>query len=47
MKYNGFYFWMFKSPMKKALTEKYGKAYATEIMKKSKKIYRELVDQAG
>ena len=42
MKYNGFYFWMFKSPMKKALTEKYGKAYATEIMKKSKKVYREL-----
>lgn len=25
MKYNGFYFWMFKSPMKKVLAEKYGK----------------------
>ena len=37
MKYNGFYFRMFKSPMKKVLTEKYGKAYASEIMKKSKR----------
>lgn len=46
MKYNGFYFRMFKSPMKKVLTEKYGKAYASEIMKKSKKVYRELVDGA-
>lgn len=25
MKYNGFYFWMFKSPMKKVLAEKYGR----------------------
>ena len=25
MKYNGFYFWMFRSPMKKVLAEKYGK----------------------
>lgn len=32
MKYNGFYFWIFKSPMKKVLTEKYGKPYAVEIM---------------
>lgn len=43
MKYNGFYFWMFKSPMKAVLTEKYGNAYAGETMKKSKKVYRELV----
>ena len=35
MKYNGFYFWMFKSPMKKVLAEKYDKKYAAEIMKKS------------
>lgn len=28
---------MFKGPMKKVLTEKYGKEYASEIMKKSKK----------
>ena len=45
MKYNGFYFWMFKSPMKKVLAEKYGKAYASQIMKKSKKLYRELVEK--
>ncbi len=37
MKYNGFYFWMFKSPMKKVLAEKYGKAYASEIIKKAKR----------
>ena len=46
MKYNGFYFWMFKSPMKKVLTEKYGKEYAADIMKKSQKVYRELVEKA-
>lgn len=46
MKYNGFYFWMFKRPMKKVLTEKYSKAYAAEIMKKSKAVYRQLVEQA-
>lgn len=46
MKYNGFYFWMFKSPMKKVLTEIYGREYATDIMKKSKKVYRELVEKA-
>ena len=32
MKYNGFYFWMFKSPMKKILAEKYGREYAAGIM---------------
>ena len=47
MKYNGFYFWMFKSPMKAVLTEKYGNAYAGETMKKSKKVYRELVGRAA
>ena len=46
MKYNGFYFWMFKSPMKKVLAEKYGREYAADIMKKSKKVYRELVEKA-
>ncbi len=40
VKYNGFYFWMFKGPMKKVLTGKYGREYAGEIMKKSKKVYR-------
>ena len=46
MKYNGFYFWMFKGSMKKVIAEKYGKAYASEIMKKSRKVYKELVTQA-
>lgn len=46
MKYNGFYFWIFKSPMKKVLTEKYSREYATNIMKKSKRVYRELVEKA-
>ena len=46
MKYNGFYFWMFKGPMKKVLAKKYGKAYVLEVMKKSKQVYRELVEQA-
>ncbi len=46
MKYNGFYFWMFKWEMKKVLAEKYGREYAEDIMKKSKKVYRELVEKA-
>ena len=29
---------MFKAPMKQVLTEKYGKQYAVEIMKKSHKV---------
>ena len=44
MKYKSFYFLLFKGPMKKVLIEKYNKAYASEIIKKSKKIYRELVE---
>ena len=44
MKYNGFYFWLFKRPMKKVLIEKYDKTYASEIIRKSKKVYRELVE---
>ena len=43
MKYKGFYFLLFKGPMKKVLIEKYNKAYASEIIKNSKKVYRELV----
>lgn len=46
MKYNGFYFWLFSRPMKKYITEKYGKIYADEIMKKSKPIYRKIVLEA-
>lgn len=46
MKYNGFYFWMFRSSMKKVIAKKYNKQYAKEIMKKSKNVYRELVVKA-
>ena len=44
MRYNGFYFWLFKRPMKKVLIEKYGKEYASDIIRKSKSIYRDLVE---
>ena len=37
---------MFQGSLKKVLAEKYGKAYAARIMKKSKKVYRELVEKA-
>ena len=45
MKYNGFYFWLFKRPMKKVLIEKYGKVYASDIIRKSKGVYRDLVEK--
>ena len=41
MKYNGFYFWMFKGSMKQVLAEKYSRAYAADIMKKSRAVYRQ------
>lgn len=46
MKYNGFYYFMFKGSMKKVIAEKSGSEYAAGIMKKSKTVYRELVDKA-
>lgn len=46
MKYNGFYFGMFQRPMKKVLSEQYGKPYAAQIMKQSKKVYRDLAAKA-
>ncbi|MCA2095463.1 L-2-amino-thiazoline-4-carboxylic acid hydrolase [Anaerococcus degeneri] len=46
MKYKGFCFYLFRGPMKKVLIEKYDKAYASEIIKKSKKIYRKLIEEA-
>lgn len=36
MKYNGFYFYLFKHPMKKVLREKYGREYAKKIIKKAR-----------
>ena len=44
MKYNGLYFWMFQGSMKKVLTETYDRRYAEEIMRKSKKVYRDLIE---
>ena len=44
MKYKGFYFLLFKGPMKKVLIEKYGKVYASDIIRKSKGVYRDLVE---
>ena len=46
MKYNGFYFWLFSSSMRKVLEEKYDRTYAKEIMNKSKEVYRRLVAEA-
>ena len=46
MKYNSFYFLLFKGQMKKVLIEKYDKVYASEIIRKSKKIYRKLIEEA-
>ena len=46
MKYRSFYFYLFRGPMKKVLIEKYDKAYASEIIRKSKKVYRKLIEEA-
>lgn len=46
MKYNSFYFRLFSRPMKKVLTETYDRQYAREIMKKSRPLYRRLVEEA-
>lgn len=46
MKYNGFYYGLFSSSMKKVITENYGKDYADKIMKKSKRVYKKLVLEA-
>lgn len=46
MKYSGFYFWLFSGQMKKVLTERHGKAYAGDVMKRSKPLYRRLVQEA-
>lgn len=46
MKYNGFYYWICRSSVKKVLEERYDKQYAADIIKMSGKIYRQLVEQA-
>lgn len=46
MKYNGFYYWLFAPTMKKVLTESYGAQYAAVVMRRSKPLYRSLVQNA-
>lgn len=46
MKYNGFYFRLFKGTIKKVAEENYGKVYAELLMKRSARVYRELVEKA-
>ena len=46
MKYNGFFYWLFSSPMKRVIAEKHGRAFADEVMKKGKPIYRKLIEEA-
>lgn len=46
MKYNGFYYALFAGQMKKVLTEKYGAAYAKQIVHRSRSVYRSIVRDA-
>lgn len=46
MKYNGFYFALFRGTMKKVLTEHYGKAFARDTMKRAHTLYKTLVTGA-
>lgn len=45
MKYNGFFMWFFGGTMRKVIAKHYGKEYANEMMKKSKKVYKEIISQ--
>lgn len=46
MKYNGFFYMMFRGTMKKTIAEKYSSPYAALIMQKSKHIYKKIVEEA-
>ena len=46
MKYNGFFFWICQSSIKQVLREAYGKAYASELLRKSRAVYRQLIENA-
>ncbi|MDO4333083.1 MAG: L-2-amino-thiazoline-4-carboxylic acid hydrolase [Eubacteriales bacterium] len=46
MKYNEFYFILFRSTMKKVLSEHYGKEYARDTMKSARGLYKKLVTEA-
>lgn len=43
MKYNGFYFALFRGTMKKVLAEHYGKEFARDTMKNAHSLYKRLV----
>ena len=42
MKYNSFYFQLFRGTMKKVLTERYGQDFARDTMKKACNLYKNL-----
>lgn len=46
MKYNGFYFALFRGTMKKVLTEYCGQNFARDTMKKAYNLYKKLVLEA-
>lgn len=46
MEYNGFYFMMFRGTMKKVIAERYGKAFASETMRKALPVYKQIVADA-
>lgn len=46
MKYNGFYYALFRGTMKKVLTEHYGESFAADTMHCAKGIYKKLVLEA-
>ena len=46
MKYNGFFYWLFKGTMRKVIAEEYGEDFAKDVIKKSKATYRKIVEEA-
>lgn len=43
MRYNGFYYALFRGTMKKVLVEHYGKSFAADTIHRTKGIYKKLV----
>lgn len=46
MKYSGFYFALFRGTMEKVLAERCGRPFARETMRKARRLYRTLVEEA-
>lgn len=46
MKYNGFYFTLFRGTMKKVLAEHYGEEFARDTIKQARSVYKKLVAEA-